>query len=155
MIGVNEQLTALIKPVVTGLGYELWGLEYLTQGRYSVLKIFIDAKQGINADDCARISKQVGGLLDVEDPIKSKYTLEVSSPGVDRRLFTIAQVDLYKGAEIKVGLHAPYEGKRKYKGINHGIEDGDVVLRIGDEEYLFPFEDIDRACVIPSFSDKL
>ena len=148
---MNEQLITLIEPVVKGLGCELWGLEYLTQGRYSVLKIFIDNKDGIDADDCARISQQVSSLLDVEDPIKGQYTLEVSSPGVDRRLFTAAQYELYKGAKLKLKLHAPYEGTRKYTGTNCGIEDGEVVLRIGDEEYLFPYEDIDRANVVPTF----
>ena len=148
---MKEQLTSLIEPVVVGLGCDLWGVEYLTQGRYSVLKVYIDAKDGVNADDCARISRQISSLFDVEDPIKSKYTLEVSSPGIDRRLFTEAQYKLYKGAEIKMSLYAPYEGKRKYIGINCGIEDGDVVLRIGDDEYLFPLEDIDRANVVPTF----
>lgn len=148
---MNKQLISLVEPVVTALGCELWGLEYLTQGRYSVLKIYIDAEKGIDADDCAKISRQVSALFDVEDPIKSKYTLEVSSPGVDRRLFTAAQYDLYKGAMIKLSLHAPYEGKRKFTGLNCGIEEGDVVLRVGDEEFLFPVEDIDRANVIPTF----
>ena len=148
---MNDQLKQLIEPVVIGLGCELWGLEYHTGGRFSSLKIYIESVNGIGADDCARISRQVSSVLDVEDPIKNKYTLEVSSPGVDRKLFTEEQYELFKGARIKVSLHSPYEGKRKYTGINCGIEEGDVVLRVGDEEYLFPFDDVDRASIVPTF----
>ena len=148
---MSEQLRELIEPVVVGLGFELWGLEYLSQGRHSVLKIFIEAEAGIDVDDCAKVSRQVGSLLDVEEPLKGIYTLEVSSPGMDRRLFQLAQYEMFKGAKIKVNLRTPYEGKRKYTGLLCGVEDGDVVLRLGEEEILFPFADIDKAQVVPVF----
>jgi ribosome maturation factor RimP len=148
---VSEQLRELIEPVVVGLGFELWGLEYLSQGKNSVLKIFIDAEAGIDVDDCAKVSRQVGSLLDVEEPLKGIYTLEVSSPGMDRRLFLLSQYEMFKGAKIKVNLRTPYEGKRKYTGLLCGVEDGDVVLRLGGEEILFPFADIDKAQVVPVF----
>ncbi len=148
---MSEQLTSLIEPVVTGLDCELWGLEYITQGKHSVLKIYIESEAGVDVDDCARISRQVSSLLDVEEPLKGKYTLEVSSPGMDRRLFTKAQYEAYKGAKIKLSLRSAYEGKRKYTGLLCGIEDGDVVLRVGDEEILFPFEEVDKTTVIPVF----
>lgn len=141
----------MVKPVVTGLGFQLWGIEYFTQGRQSVLKIYIDAEGGVDIDDCARVSRQLGSVLDVEDAVKGKYILEVSSPGMDRRLFTMEQYDDYRGAEVKLRLRSPYNGKRKYTGRLCGIEDSDVVLRVGDEEYLFPFEEVDKANVIPSF----
>ena len=148
---MSEQLRELIEPVVTGLGFELWGLEYLNQGKHSVLKIFIEAEAGIDVDDCASVSRQVSGLLDVEDPLKGKYTLEVSSPGMDRRLFQLAQFEMFKGAKIKVSLRSPFDGKRKFTGLLCGVEDEDVVLRLGEEEFLFPFADIDRAQVVPEF----
>jgi len=148
---MEEKLRALIEPIVIEFKYELWGLEYLTQGRYSTLKIYIDSDKGVHVDDCAKISRQVGSLLDVEDLISSNYTLEVSSPGMDRRLFSIEQYAAYKGATVKLNLRYAYEGKRKYKGLLCGVEDGDVVLRVGDNEFLFPFEDIDRATVLPVF----
>ena len=148
---MNEELLALVEPIVHSFDYELWGLEYLTQGRYSTLKIYIESEKGVDVDDCAKISRQVGSVMDVEDLISSKYTLEVSSPGVDRRLFALAQYDKYKGAKIKINLRTAYEGKRKFKGLLCGVEEGDIVLRVGDEEYLFPFEDIDRANVVPVF----
>lgn len=148
---MSAQLKELIQPVVEGLGFELWGLEYLSQGKHSVLKIYIDAEKGIDVDDCAAVSRQVSSLLDVEDPLSGKYTLEVSSPGMDRRLFELAQFEMYKGAEVKVNLRQPFEGKRKFKGILCGVEDGDIVIRLGDEEILLPLAEIDRAQVIPVF----
>jgi len=150
---VNEQLRELIEPVVTGMDYEPWGLEYLTQGKYSILKIYIESDKGIDVDDCARISRQVSGLLDVEETISGKYTLEVSSPGMDRRLFTKVQFELYKGAKVKINLRNRYEGRRKFTGLLCGIEDDDVVIRTGDEEFLFPFDEVDKANVIPEFTE--
>ena len=147
---MNEQLEALIEPVVTGLGCELWGVERLSQGKYSLLKIFIDAEEGIDVEDCARVSRQVSSLLDVEDPFTGKYTLEVSSPGLDRRLFKLEQFEVFKGARVKLKLRKPYEGRRKFTGLLCGIEEEDVVLRSSnDEEILFPFGEIERANIIP------
>lgn len=148
---MSEQLRSLIEPVVTGLDCELWGLEYISQGKYSVLKIYIESDSGIDVDDCAKISRQVSSLLDVEDILKGEYTLEVSSPGMDRRLFTSEQYEAFKGAKIKLSLRAAYEGKKKYTGLLCGIENGDVVLRIGDEEILFPLNEVDKSYVIPTY----
>jgi ribosome maturation factor RimP len=148
---MSEQLRALIQPVVEGLGFDLWGLEYLNQGKHSALKIYIEAEKGIDVDDCAAVSRQVSSLLDVEDPLKGNYTLEVSSPGLDRRLFELSQFDQFKGSQVKVNLRQPFEGKRKFKGLLCGVEDDDVVIRHGEEEILVPLADIDRAQVIPVF----
>lgn len=146
---MSAQLRSLIEPVVTGMGFELWGVEYLTQGRYSVLKIFIDSENGIDVDDCASVSRQVGSLLDVEEPLRGQYTLEVSSPGLDRRLFTFEQFDLMKGFQVKLKLNKPFDGKKRFTGLLVGTEDKEVVLRVGEEETLFPYEMIDRANVVP------
>ncbi len=148
---MSEVLRELIEPVVEGLGFDLWGLEYLSQGKHSVLKIYIEAEQGIDVDDCAAVSRQVSSLLDVEEPLKGKYTLEVSSPGMDRRLFELDQFEQFKGSQVKLSLRQAFEGKRKYTGLLCGVEDGDVVIRLGEEEILFPFADIDRAQVVPVF----
>ena len=93
----------------------------------------------------------MSSLLDVEDPLKSNYTLEVSSPGLDRRLFELSQFDQFKGSQVKVNLRQPFEGKRKFKGLLCGVEDDDVVIRHGEEEILVPLAEIDRAQVIPVF----
>jgi len=144
-------LKSLIEPVVTGLGYDLWGMDHLTQGRHSVLKIYIDAENGIEVDDCAKVSRQLSGVLEVEDPIRGNYTLEVSSPGLDRRLYTLVQFEAFKGATIKLTLSRPFNGKRRFTGLLCGVEGDEVVVRSGDEETLFPFDQIDRANVVPEF----
>ena len=148
---VQADLTALIEPVVEGLGFELWGVEYLTHGRRAHVKVYIDSQDGVDVDDCAAVSRQLSALFDVEDPIQVQYTLEVSSPGMDRRLFTREQYRAFAGANVKLALRAPYEGRRRFTGLLCGIEDDDVVVRSGDEEFLFPFDEIERANVVPSF----
>jgi ribosome maturation factor RimP len=92
MASKQEQLHALIAPVAASLGCELWGLEYLTQGRYTTLRIYIDRQEGgVSLEDCEKVSRQVSSVMDVEDPIDGEYTLEVSSPGMDRPLYTQIQ----------------------------------------------------------------
>ncbi|MBT4161985.1 MAG: ribosome maturation factor RimP [Gammaproteobacteria bacterium] len=146
---MSDQLTDLIQPVVEGLGCELWGIERLSMGRHSMLKIYIDNEDGVDVEDCARVSRQVSSLLDVEDPVSGEYTLEVSSPGLDRRLFRLDQFEAYAGAEIRIKLKRPYEGKRKFTGRLRGVEGDEVVLGQDGEEVLFPFEAIERANVVP------
>ena len=148
---LNKDLKALIEPVVIGLGYELWGCEHQTKGRHSLLKVYIDAPEGIEVDDCAKVSRQLSSVLEVEDPIRSNYTLEVSSPGLDRRLYTLAQFEAFKGSKVKLNLSKPFNGKRRFSGLLCGIEGDEVVLRTDDEETLFPIEQIDRANVVPEF----
>jgi ribosome maturation factor RimP len=141
----------LIEPIVTGLGCDLWGIEYLPQGKQSILRVFIDSQDGIDIKDCERISRQLSSVLDVEDPLSGKYVLEVSSPGIDRRLFTLAQFEQYAGSNVKINLRSPFEGRRKFSGQLCGVEAGDVVVRVNEDEYLLPFEAIDRASIIPDF----
>lgn len=139
---------------MTGLGCELWGIE-LTSGRGSTLRIFIEKEGGIELEDCERVSRQISSILDVEDPISSEYVLEVSSPGMDRPLFTLEQFGRFAGQTINVKLKIPYEGRRKYKGLLVGIENQDVVLRCEGHEFLFPVESIDKANVVPYFGPDL
>ena len=148
---MKEELSELIRPVVEALGCELWGIERLSMGRHSTLKIFIDSPRGIDIEDCASVSRQVSSLLDVEDPVSGEYTLEVSSPGLDRRLFQLEQYSAFVGSGVRSKLKRPFEGKRKYTGQLRGIEGDEVVVGIGDEEVIFPYEEIERANVVPEF----
>lgn len=141
----EDKLYALLAPSVEALGFELWGIELISQGRHSVMRVYIDAEAGVQVDDCARVSAQLSAVLDVEEPISGEYLLEVSSPGVDRRLFRIDQFPTYVGEEIEVRLRRPFEGRRKFKGVLRGIEDDDVVVLVDEHEYLLPFGDVDRA----------
>lgn len=146
-----EQLQALLAPVVEALGYECWGVEFISQGRHSVLRVYIDRPEGILIDDCEAVSRQVSGILDVEDPISGEYTLEVSSPGMDRPLFTLEQFAKHAGEQVKIRLRSPYEGRRNYQGILRGVEEQDVMVLVDDHEYLLPIDSIDKANIIPRF----
>ncbi|MFK8042248.1 ribosome maturation factor RimP [Congregibacter brevis] len=141
----ENKLQALLAPTVEALGFELWGTEFLIQGKHSVLRLYIESENGVQVTDCAAVSEQVGAVLDVEEPIGGEYTLEVSSPGVDRRLFRLEQYLAYVGQEVELRLRSPFEGRRKFKGILRGIEDDDIVLLVDDHEYLLPYGDVDRA----------
>ncbi len=148
---MSDQLTELIQPVVEGLGCELWGIERQSSGRSSTLKVYIDAEVGVDIEDCARISRQLSSLLDVEEPLKGEYTLEVSSPGMDRRLFRQDQFEAFAGAKVRIQLKRSYEGQRKYSGLLKGMDGDEVILGFDDEEILFPLEAIEKANVIPEF----
>lgn len=141
----------MLQPVVEGLGYEFWGLEFRSQGHQSMLRIFIDAEAGISVDDCEKVSRQVSGVLDVEDPIQSEYTLEVSSPGMDRPLFRLEQFEAFVGHKVQIRLRMAFEGRRKFQGLLKGIEGQDVVVIVDDHEYLLPFDSIERAHIVPVF----
>ncbi|MFZ5654451.1 MAG: ribosome maturation factor RimP [Pseudomonadota bacterium] len=147
----DEQLKALIEPVVKSLGCELWGVEFSTGGRRGLLRVYIDKEGGVDIGDCERISRQLDGLLDVENPVAGEYTLEVSSPGMDRPLYSQEQFRRFLGAEIGVRLRAAFEGRRKFQGVLVGVEGGEIVLQSGEHEYLFPLADIERANVLPRF----
>lgn len=144
----SAQLQAIIEPAVTALDFELVGIEYLSQGKHSVLRVYIDHDNGISVDDCADVSRQISAVLDVEDPIKGEYTLEVSSPGLDRPLFTAEQYQRYSGSLAEIRLRSPLEGRRKFKGRMHGITDGQVVIEVDGVEYSLPLDNIEKANLI-------
>lgn len=149
----ENQLTEMIAPVVESMGYVFWGLEHISQGKHSVLRIFIDHSDGINVDHCAEVSRQVSSVLDVEDPISQEYTLEVSSPGMDRPIFTLEQYQSLAGNVIDLRLRMAFDGRRKFKGLLVGVEQEDVVIQVDNNEYLLPIELIDKANVVPQFKD--
>lgn len=146
-----EQLQALLAPVIEALGYECWGLEFISQGRHSLLRIYIDHANGILVEDCEKVSRQISGVLDVEDPISNEYTLEVSSPGMDRPLFTLEQFAKHAGELVKIKLRSPYEGRRNFQGSLRGVEEQDVVVLVDDHEYLLPIDMIEKANIVPRF----
>jgi ribosome maturation factor RimP len=144
-----QQIQQMLEPTVEALGFELWGVEYLSQGKHSVLRAYIEHENGIAVDDCAAVSEQIGSVLDVEDPISGEYTLEVSSPGMDRLLFKLEQFPAYVGEIVELRLRSAFEGRRRFKGILKGIEGEDVVVQVDDHEYLLPHSAIEKARVQP------
>lgn len=152
MSGKLKQLEDILRPVVEGLGYEFWGIEFRSQGYQSLLRVFIDdIENGIGIEDCEKVSRQVSGVMDVEDPIKTEYTLEVSSPGMDRPLFRPEQYQAFVGHQVQIRLRMAFEGRRKFQGLIKGVEGEDVVVVVDDHEYLLPFDSIDKAQIIPVF----
>ncbi|SDZ97602.1 ribosome maturation factor RimP [Microbulbifer marinus] len=153
MASKRELLEELLAPVVASLGCELWGIEYQTHGRNALLRIFIDSEDGISVEDCEKVSRQASAVLDVEDPISSRYTLEVSSPGLDRPLYKLDQYQRFVGAQIEVRLRMPLDGQRKWRGLLAGVEGDEVVLRVDSEnEYLLPIDSIEKANIVPQFT---
>ncbi len=151
MASIQERLTEMFEPVASALGCELWGVEYMAQGRRALLRVYIDKEGGIGVDDCEKVSRQVSSVLDVEDPIQSEYTLEVSSPGMDRPLFKLEQFESSVGETVAVRLRLPFEGRRKFTGLLKGIENEEIVLEVDNEEYVLPYELVDKANIVPQF----
>tara|TARA_B100000575_G_scaffold249302_1_gene215621 strand:+ start:119 stop:577 length:459 start_codon:yes stop_codon:yes gene_type:complete len=145
------QIEELITPTVEALDATVWGIEYLNQGKYSLLRIYVERDAGVSVDLCAEVSRHVSDLLDVEEILPSAYTLEVSSPGMDRQLFKGKQYLAHVGDRLDVRLNYPFEGRKKIVGTLAGLEDDSVVLQVDDEEYLLPLENVQKARIVPVF----
>jgi ribosome maturation factor RimP len=153
MASKQEILHNLIEPVVASLGCELWGLEYLTQGRYTTLRIFIDGPSGVSLEDCEKVSRQISAVMDVEDPIDGEYTLEVSSPGMDRPLYIPSHYARYVGETVNVRLRMAREGRRRFKGEIVKVENEDVTINVEGKEILIPVDAIDKASIVPRYDE--
>lgn len=151
MASKHDTLVELLTPVVESLGCELWGLEYMAQGRHSTVRLYIESPGGIGLEDCEKVSRQVSSVMDVEDPIAGEYSLEVSSPGLDRPLYTLAQFQRYVGEQLSVKLRSAFDGRRKFSGQLKGIENEEIILVVDGHEYLLPIELIEKANIVPRF----
>lgn len=151
MASKHDQLAELLAPVVESLGCELWALEYLSYGRHSTLRLYIDHPDGVGLEECEQVSLQVSSVLDVEDPISGEYTLEVSSPGLDRPLYKLEHFARFAGEQVSVRLRSAFEGRRKFSGLLRGVEGDDVLVVVDEHEYLLPIEMIEKANIIPRF----
>lgn len=145
----QERLAGLIEPVVSGLGYELIDIEFDAHRR--VLRVYIDSESGITLDDCTRVSYQLSGVLDVEDPIPGRYQLEISSPGLDRPLSKLEHFVRFKGSLARLQLARPIDGRRKFKAYLAGVEGDYVLIQEGGETLRIPFESIEKARLAPEF----
>ena len=148
MAKFEQKLTDLLRPAVEETGKALLGVEFISAGNNSVLRLFIEHENGINVDDCAEVSRQVGAVLDVEDPISSEYNLEVSSPGVDRPLFELAHFKAVIGEIVNVKLSMPLNGRRKFKGTLTAIEDSTLIVEVDGMDYEIVMNNVDKANLV-------
>ena len=148
MAKFEQKLTDLLRPAVEEAGKELLGIEYISAGNNSVLRLFIDHENGIDVDDCAEVSRQVGAVLDVEDPISSEYNLEVSSPGVDRPLFNLEHFQSVIGETVNVKLSIPLNGRRKFKGPLVAIENDNLIVEVDSIDYELAIKNVDKANLV-------
>ena len=149
------KLTNLLQPLVEELGYEFVGLEHSSNPKNALLRVYIDRDEGIDLDDCSKVSREVAALLDVEDPIAGHYNLEISSPGLDRPLFTPDQFQQFTGEEVKVTLFAPEDGRRKFRGRIVAVEGENIQLNVDNIEVVLNFGNIAKAKLVPDFGGIL
>ena len=144
-----DELTRLLEPTIERLGYELADLEVRLGGRGGVLRVFIDHPEGIGLDDCEKVSLAVSALLDVEDPLPGHYNLEVSSPGLDRKLTKIEHFQRFEGETLKVSMRFPIAGRKRFRGTLVSSDDENIVMEVDGESYSLPIATIDTARLVP------
>lgn len=149
MRGVGPALRGQLESGVQALGFELVDVELMGGRQHQTLRVYIDSSNGVTVDDCAEVSRQLSAILDVEDPFASSYTLEVSSPGLDRPLVTPADFRRFQGATIKVRLFSGIDGRRNFTGRLHDTTPEGIVVEVDNEQFRLPFDAIERARLVP------
>jgi len=145
----RDELLAMLEPAVERLGYEVSDLDVKLGGKHGVLRVFIDKPDGIGLDDCEKVSRAISALLDVEDPLPGHYDLEVSSPGLDRKLTKPAHFQRFAGETVKVQMRFPIEGRRRFRGTLVSSDDENIVVEVDGVAHTLPVATIDTARLVP------
>jgi ribosome maturation factor RimP len=145
----REHLIELLEPAIEAMGYELTDLELNVGHGHGMLRLFIDRESGIGLEDCEAVSHQVSGLLDLEDPISERYQLEVSSPGLDRKLVKPGHFDRFAGDRVRIRLKRMVEGRRRIQGRLIRRDGESVIVKADDEECSISLDDIEVARLVP------
>jgi ribosome maturation factor RimP len=145
----GDELAKLLEPTVERLGYELADLEVRLGSKGGMVRIFIDKPEGIDLEDCERVSLAVSALLDVEDPVPGNYNLEVSSPGLDRKLTKVEHFQRFEGETVNVKMRFPIEGRRRFRGTLVSSDDENIVVEVDGESHSLPLKTIDTARLVP------
>lgn len=145
----GDELAKLLEPTVERLGYELADLEVRLGGKGGLVRVFIDKPEGIDLDDCEKVSLAVSALLDVEDPVPGNYSLEVSSPGLDRKLTKVEHFQRFEGETVKVQMRFPIDGRRRFRGTLVSSNDENIVVEVDGESHSLPLKTIDTARLVP------
>ena len=143
-------MAKLLEPAIERLGYELADLEVRLGGKGGLVRVFIDKPEGIDLDDCETVSRAVSALLDVEDPVPGNYNLEVSSPGLDRKLTKVEHFQRFEGETVKVQMRFPIEGRRRFRGTLVSSDDENIVVDVDGESHSLPLKTIDTARLVPA-----
>lgn len=146
-----EHLVNLIEPIVEGLGYECVGIEYNPHPQHGLLRIYIDSENGVLLEDCTKVSHQLSGVLDVEDPIQGNYQLEISSPGEDRPFFKLSQFIRYIGSTINISLFSAIDKRKKITAVIHAVDGEELLLQEGEQIFRIPFQAISKARLVPEY----
>lgn len=148
---ITERLEELLKPSINTLGYEMVAIELVGSSGGEILRIYIDQESGITVEDCARVSRQVSAILEVEDPASSALTLEVSSPGLDRPLVKPDDFERFVGERIRVRIYEAILGRKNFTGTLVSAEKEMIVVEVDNEQYELPYQNIDKARCVPEF----
>lgn len=147
----EREIEELISDTVASLDCVVWGVEYNPSNKRAAMRIYIDREDGISIEHCEAVSRHVSDLLDVADIVSDAYRLEVSSPGFDRVLFKPEHYEQYVGSQVDIRLNVPFENRRRFLGVLAGVEDGQAIVQVDDEEFVLPIEGIQRARIVPVF----
>jgi ribosome maturation factor RimP len=146
----KQELIRLLEPTIERMGYELTDLELKLGGRSGLVRVFIDQDEGVDIDDCEAVSRQVSAILDIEDPLPGNYTLEVSSPGLDRTLTKPAHFQRFMGEDVRVKLRFPLSGRRNFRGALKSADEENIEVEVDGESHKFPIATIESARLVPS-----
>jgi ribosome maturation factor RimP len=146
---LRDKLNQLLEPVVSSLGYELWELEYGAGAGGGLLRVYIDSPHGISVDDCERVSRAVSEQLDAADPISGEYTLEVSSPGLDRVLRTQQHFERFAGERVKLEMSQPVNGRKRFAGRLTAVDRGEITVEVDGAAVQLPIAGIHKARIAP------
>lgn len=145
----STELAELLEPTVEGLGYELTDLEAKLAGGSGVVRVFIDKPGGVDLTDCEQVSLAVSALLDVEDPIPGNYELEVSSPGLNRKLTKVTHFQRFMGETVKVQTRFPIDGRKRFRGKLTSANEEIIEVEVDGKPYALPLATIDIARLVP------
>lgn len=152
MATLEYRLQTLVQDSVDAMGFELVGIECQRAGRFLTVRLYIDKEGGVSIDDCSDVSRQVSAIFDVEDPITDKYNLEVSSPGLDRPLFTLEHYQRFIGRDVVIHLRIPMLDRRKWQGTLLSVEGDLITLNVEGNLQQFAFGNIQKANLVPVFN---
>ena len=145
---ILQEVTKLIEPIIDNLGYELIDVEYLMERGRWVLRIYIDKDGGVSINDCVEVSKEIGTILDIEDPIESAYVLEVSSPGLNRPLTKEKHFIWAIGKKVKIKTEVPIEGRKNFKGYLQDFKDGMIYINVEGKIFSLDYEYVEKANLV-------